>query len=477
MVLELLGTRIISPYLGSSIVTWTSLIGIVLTFLALGYYVGGLWAAKKPSLYKLSLLLLASGVWVCFIAIFKDVAMSNISRFHLAYEVKVIASSVFLLAAPSFFLGAVTPYLVGMSLKDLKESTQTVGTLYSLSTLGSIAGTFLAGFWLIPHFGHTKLLYIVAISVIFFSILISSKLIFPKITLIIFCIWAFINGFTVPTFNTNVIIDKDTSYYRIWIDKISDKTGQVQKRMFMDGAQSSAIIVNRDDKLVFSYYPYYEFMYWHKSQVKDILMVGGAGLGYPRYAAYTNPNLNIQVVELDRSLEKINKQYFDYRGYKNIEVLYSDGRRFIKDKKQTYDAILFDAFSSYTIPFHLVTKEAVEEVKSALKPDGIVVINFISARTGKHSKILQSLNATYGKVFPYVKIFAVNIGEEPTLPQNFALIASNTPLLESSTLSPETAKLLKNEITPERDWARILTDDWAPIDYWSGLMFSEQNSN
>ena len=159
MIFEIVGSRILGPYLGTSIFVWTSLIGIILGSLSLGYWLGGIIADKKPSYVLLSWIILLAALFIGLTITGKDIVLRNLPVLFGGIRTQSIIASLCLFAPTSILLGMVTPYAVKLKIKDIKTSGKTVGNLYAISTIGSIIGTFLAGFFLIPSFGSTNILY------------------------------------------------------------------------------------------------------------------------------------------------------------------------------------------------------------------------------------------------------------------------------------------------------------------------------
>lgn len=160
MIFELVGSRVLGPYFGTSIVVWTSLIGIILGSLSLGYYLGGKIADKKSSFKGLSLIIFFAAISIGLTVIIKDFWLFVLQNSFTDIRTSSVLASLSLFLPASVFLGMVSPYAVKLKLKNLNTSASTVGTLYAISTIGSIFGTFLSGFYLIPHFGTNKLLII-----------------------------------------------------------------------------------------------------------------------------------------------------------------------------------------------------------------------------------------------------------------------------------------------------------------------------
>src|SRR3989338_163916 len=155
MILELTGSRVLAPYLGNSTFVWTSLIGVILGRLSIGYWLGGKVADQKASYENFSLILMIAGVLIGLTTIGKEIILQFIQNSTQSIRIGSLIASIIIFAPASIFLGMVSPYAIRLKIKSIEKSGRTVGNLYALSTIGSIVGTFLAGFWLIAYFGHT----------------------------------------------------------------------------------------------------------------------------------------------------------------------------------------------------------------------------------------------------------------------------------------------------------------------------------
>ena len=162
MAYEIVGSRMLGPYVGTSLMVWSSIIGIILLSLSLGYYYGGKMADKNPNYKNLTVIIAISALLIILSTLFKDTILSGLFRLSTNVKFVSILASVILFSLPAFCLGMVSPFAARLKMKDVKTSGATVGYLYAISTLGSITGTFLAGFYFIPSFRITTILLILS---------------------------------------------------------------------------------------------------------------------------------------------------------------------------------------------------------------------------------------------------------------------------------------------------------------------------
>ncbi|HVF30538.1 MAG TPA: fused MFS/spermidine synthase, partial [Pyrinomonadaceae bacterium] len=162
MTYEIIGSRIVSPFIGTSTYVWTSLIGVILASLSFGYWLGGRLADRRPEVGVLASVIFVAGGLVSLTVLIKEVVLTAVVAIPVGLELQSVIAALSLFAPASVALGFVTPYAVKLKMLSLNDAGKTVGRLYALSTVGSIAGTFAAGFFLIPFVGSVRTLYLLA---------------------------------------------------------------------------------------------------------------------------------------------------------------------------------------------------------------------------------------------------------------------------------------------------------------------------
>ncbi|MFC1616019.1 fused MFS/spermidine synthase [Patescibacteria group bacterium] len=475
MILELVGSRVVAPYLGSSLFIWTSLIGVILASLSAGYYLGGLIADKYPDYKKFSLILLLGGVAVGIMTIIKVPVLEFISSSFSNIRISSTIAALILFAPASVLLGMVSPYAVRLKIHNVKKSGRTVGTLYAISTIGSITGTFLAGFVLIPNIGSSNILYIITILLILLSIVAYS----PKVPVIKSAvIILFLAGFYYTpsieaAYMPEGLIDVDTQYNRVWIYNDIDKyTDKPIKRMRLNSSASSAMFLDSNE-LVFIYSKYYELAEHFNPGFEKTLLIGGAAYSYPKYFLEKYPDATMDVVEIDPELTELAKEHFGLKEDPRLKIIHEDGRTYLNNTEEKYDVIYGDAFKEYfSIPYHLTTQEAIQKMYDSLNDNGVLLINLIGALEGEKGQMLRAEYATLKSVFPQVYIFTAQKADDPEAVQNLMVIAyksDNIPVMVSS--DPDINYMLNrkwnNKI--EEDMP-ILTDEFAPVDAYVDKM-------
>jgi len=474
MIFELVGSRIIAPYVGTSIYAWTSLIGVILASLSIGYYVGGYLADKKPNIKPMALIILFSAVAIAFSAFTKDIFSGVISTFQITLEMKSIMISLILFAPASFLLGMVSPYAVRLRMSDINKSGRIAGNLYAISTAGSIFGTFLAGFYIIPNFGSTNTLVILSVVLLFMAVLLFLGTRIEKSFKVgVFLLIVFL-GLTqmVSIIKQKILVtDVDTEYNRILVFHSTDLATKkpilalvtdpygTQAAMFTDGTSD----------LVFDYTKFYRLFSYFVPNPTNVLMIGGSAYTYPRDFIKNYPDTKMDVVEIDPGMTTIAQKYFGLNDEKNLTIYHQDARIYLNENKKKYDVIFGDAFNSASaIPFQLTTKEAVIKEYDALNDDGVIMVNIISAIKGEKGKFARAEYTTYKKIFPQVFLFAVQNIDNGNETQNIMLVALKSEKVSkwespNKEISGFLAQVWKKPIVNDMP---ILTDDFAPVEYY-----------
>ncbi len=496
MIFEITGSRILSPFIGASTYIWTSLIGVILASLSLGYWLGGRLADKKPDVKILASVIFAAGGLISLTVLVKDVLLSAVAAAAVPIEIKAMVAALLLFAPASVCLGFVTPFAVRLKITTIEQTGRTVGRLYALSTIGSIVGTFTAGFFLIPFLGSVRTLYLIAGSLIFLSIMLVplaiSKVNIAAITFLIFGVAAS-EGSAYLLRTTSGVYDIDTEYSRVQVFESKDPTtGRPIRALATDPYFVQSAMFLENNELVLEYGQYYHLIRHFKPDFADTLIIGGAGYSFPMEYLRVYPNARIDVVEIDPQMTEIARKHFRMNDNPRMRIFHEDGRMYVnRAGSGQYDAVLMDAFGSlFSVPHHLTTVEAVTEFSRVLKDDGVIIFNLGGAISGEASKFFRAELATYRRVFPQVHVFKVNLDYPDEKLQNLIIVASKSPETlvaidkgpqpvtdnPAKIFTPELmgrpniADLLGHRYTdnlPQN--ARVLTDDLAPVEYYNSI--------
>ncbi len=476
MIFEIVGSRVLGPFFGTSVFVWTSLIGIIMGSLSVGYWAGGKLSEKRSDFIILSWILILAAIFILITAIGNNYILNRIVKYVPDFRFRTILSVLVLFGPASVFFGAVLPFGVKLKITNIKTSGALVGNLYALSTIGSILGTFLAGFVLIPVFGFKNILYAISFIILILSLLIclNERKLIPGFITVLVCSALVI--FWIKVYNTNLTyIDVDTQYNRVLIYTTTDEsTGRPVKMLNVNNEKSSAMFTDKDDGLVFEVLKYYRLVQHFNPAFKSSLMIGGSGYAFPKDYLNKFPDANIDVVEIDPGLTKLAKKHFGLVDNPRLRIFHEDGRTYLNGCKTKYDAVFVDAYKSMiTIPYQLTTVEAVQKIYDVLNKNGAVYANVISSLDENTNYFLRSELATYKSIFPQVYIFAVQYPNptnvEKSYFQNFIIIglkSNNKPQFQSE--DEELNKYLGNLYKGDLDYEnQILTDEYAPVEFFA----------
>jgi spermidine synthase len=477
MVYEIIGSRLLSPYIGSSIYTWTSLIGVILGSLSIGYWLGGRFADKKPDIRTLASIIFGAAGLISLTTLIKDIFLSMIAETAMIIELKAVLAALILFAPASVFLGMVTPYSVKLKLSALDTAGQAVGNLYALSTVGSIAGTFAAGFFLVPFVGSVRTLYLIA-GVLFALSFVLWPMRFSQLNIaamVLLVLGIVTSEYTrIYEYQTSELIDIDTEYSRVQVFRTVDPLTQRPVRAYAtDPFFAQSAMYFDSDELVFPYARFFDLAQHFRPGFTRTLLIGSGAYTYPTHFLRTFFDATIDVVEIDPRVKDIACRYFRYTDDPRMTTIDKDGRDFLNTAEQgRYDVIYLDAFGSlFSVPYQLTTREAVTQMSRALDDSGVVIANIGSSITGDGGHFIRAEMATYRAVFPQVLLFKARNDKADSDLQNLVLVAlKSTAPVEMTSANPQMNELLKNRYDrPIEIPEPILTDDLAPVEYYSSV--------
>jgi spermidine synthase len=476
MIFEINGSRLLAPFLGTSIYIWTSLIGVILGALSVGYWLGGRTADRRPSIALLASAIFVAGGLVSLNILIKDVVLGLIATFDLGLELKALFAAIILFAPASITFGFVLPFAVRLRLDSVDQSGTTVGRLYALSTIGSIAGTFLAGFLLIPWIGSTRTMYLIAVLLFATSLLLAPFTASSKnlSAIVVFVFAVFGNElFAYFQWTQNRVVAIDTEYSHLTLFQPNDpKTGRKIQAMANDPFFVQSAVFLDSDELVFDYNRHFHLATYYKHDLHHSLMIGGAGYSFPRDYLSKYPEATIDVVEIDPGMTKIARDYFRLRDDPRMKIIHEDARVFLNaNQDEKYDVIFMDAFGTlFSVPYQLTTVEAATAMKNALVQDGVLIANLGAALEGLGDQFLRAELATWRSVFADVKVFKVKPERADNELQNLVIVAFKQRPITPSGDAARFNELLSHEIgNREFPDLPILTDDLAPVEYYNSV--------
>jgi predicted membrane-bound spermidine synthase len=313
LVIELIAGRIMAPYVGVSLYTWTSIIGVVLAGMSAGNYLGGVVADRQASRRMLGVIFIAGAVSCLQILVMTDIVIGQTLRLSLLPRIVVYTAAIFLL--PSLILGMVSPLVVKLSLGDLERTGNTVGTIYAFSTAGSILGTFLTGFWLISWLGTRQIVWIVAGVLLLTGLAVgefhrtkgfratATTFLAPILAIAMFLLVR--SGWNAGRYRAPCVVESD--YFCIQLIETVEN-GRPARALMLDRLIHSYVVLDDPTALGYGYEHAYEDLtraHLNGRQQINTLFIGGGGYTFPRYIEAVFPNAAVDVIEIDPAVTDV----------------------------------------------------------------------------------------------------------------------------------------------------------------------------
>lgn len=482
LIIEITAIRMLAPFFGNSIFTISSVIGIILAALGLGYYLGGSLADRRPSVVSFFSLIVIAGLSVLLLQFFNAVLLPGI-----AYKLSLIDGplivSLLMFFLPAMFLAMLSPFAI--TLLHAREADKGVGNASGLvffwSTLGSIAGSLSTGFLLIPHWGIGNIIVGTGSGLVLLGavgLLMTRKL--PKILPLGLMLLGVICGVVVRQGGMvrSEVYAADGLYEKIVIRDIPyrDRTARI---LLQDLNVSGGLYLD-DGSMAFDYTRYFDLYRLFVPELKAALAIGGGAYSVPRSILRDSPHAIVDVAEIDPSLHALALRYFDLPDDARLRNHVIDGRRFLHDTAERYDLIFSDAYRSFiSAPPQFATLEFFQLARSRLKEDGVLIANFYGSLAPDTRATIYSVFRTMRAAFPQVYVIAtVNPASEEL--QNFIFVGHNASNpdrradLRRAAAMKFATPMLRNVAALEwraadalLDSHPVLTDDFAPVEYYA----------
>ncbi|MFF9299437.1 fused MFS/spermidine synthase [Streptomyces sp. NPDC014764] len=466
LVVEIVALRLLAPYLGLTLETSTMVIGIALTAIALGSWLGGRIADQVDPLRLLAPALGVSGAVVALTpAVLRGVA-------EWARPLLILVAALTILV-PGALLSAVTPLVTKVRLTSLAETGTVVGRLSGVGTVGSIVGTVLTGFVLLSRLPVSGILFGLGALLVVASVPVGWRLRGRSGTAPAALALVLAAGGLAASVAPGGC-DAETRYH--CAEVVADPAREGGRTLVLDGVRHSYVDAGDPAHLEFTYVK-------AVASVTDAAFpegmpltahhLGGGGLTLPRYLAATRPGTRSVVSEIDDGVVRIDRERLGLRPQPGIDVRTEDGRLGLKRlDTDSLDLVVGDAFGGVSVPWHLTTTEALTEVRRALAPDGLYVVNLIDH--GEQAFAKAEL-ATLREVFAHVALLGepVDIGLARTgapVGGNVVAVASERPVDLTAVRKALDARgtgwktVTGKALTAWTAGAPVLTDDYAPVD-------------
>jgi spermidine synthase len=475
LVLEIVAGRLLAPYVGVSLYTWTSIIGVVLAGITVGNYLGGILADRRPERTTLGALLLASGVAsiavLVLVGIFAPLAASGLP---LVLRILLLAA-IFML--PATILGMISPVVVRLSLDDLTRAGHTVGKIYACSALGSIVGTFLTGYVLIAWVGTRAIILGVGLFLVLMAVAFGGfwrparRPIAIALATVAAAFGLQASGLLAGPCNV-----AESSYFCIQV-RDGEYQGHQVRQLILDHLIHSHNDLDDPTYIAYDYERAYATVtaaVARRQPAPRALFIGGGGYTFPRYLEARYPAALVEVAEIDPAVTAAAYAYMGLPADSRV-VTYSRDARLVLDELvaagRQYDLIFGDAFNDLSIPYHLTTREVADKLARLIAPGGVYLANIIDDPA--RGEFMRAYARTLGTAFPHIAIVSSGASRDLRGLSTYVVAASATPL------DPDQVALFPAEQVAA--WLAegrplILSDDYAPVDNLMAPMFAERKS-
>lgn len=471
MAVELLGARLLSVAFGGSLSVWAGMIAVTLLSLAAGYSAGGRLADRRPRPAMLYVLTLAASLLVALCPHARPVLKPCYAVLGLQWG--AVAGSAIVFFLPLLLLGMVSPFVIRL----LSEGGRGVGTLagsvYAVSTLGSVAGTLLTGLWAIPALGTSPafrwtaaaLAVTAAAGFVFSSgcrslaawVLVGCVAVLPSPRGLADRTWRAPDGEPVAA-----LAELDSPYGHMAVLHKGKYRLLVVNGIVQTGVPDDLDRLPKGRMLLTQYYQELIPYLVDDPAKAEVLIIGLAGGMTARLLRqYGMP---IECVDIDAAVIAVARRWFGFEG----PAVTADGRQFLESCGRQYDFCVLDTYSGDVFPHHLATREAFASARRALKPGGVLVMNYIGAPNGR---AFASLIRTVEEVFPQVLAIRGENGDDV---QTITVFASARPIEFNNGwldylggfagVDPVNQAISRLTVNPPREGALVLTDERNPID-------------
>lgn len=483
MIIELAGNRVLAPWYGNTMYTWTGLIGVILVSISAGYYFGGWLADRRPRFRMIAHLLTLSAILTLLIPALQAAVVESLGGLDVVTG--PVAATFVLFALPGCLLASVAPFavrLVSLLSQDRKVGVS-AGSVGMAGTLGSVVGTFATGFVLVPHL-PLRAIFLVTGGLLAASALCGYLLFWPRVRadlrmaallVLPFVLAGVAGGLAGEDLPANVVYQQNTFYHRIRVVE-NPCEGDMRRTLWLDTTiEGGQFVRSRRNPEEHAYQRYWGLARLFAPQLKRGVFLGGGAYAMPEALLDAFPDAELDVVEIDSAVVEIGRKYFridEYAG--RLHPIAADARRFLRTTDQQYDLVFGDAYAGIKcIPPHLITREFFELVESRLSDNGIFIMNIAATPTGPNSVVFQSALATIREVFSHQCVFASepkNLDWE----QNLFVVAANHDLRIADFFDrhyePDdpNLQLLLGYVLPEQldlSQARVFTDEENPVEY------------
>jgi len=487
LALELTASRLIGSAFGTSNLVWASIIGLILIYLTVGYFVGGYWADRSPH-PKTMYAVLAWGAFsaglIPFIA--RPVlwlASNAFDQLQIGILFGSFTAVLVLFIIPVTLLGTISPFAIRLALRDSREAGRVSGRIYAVSTLGSFLGTFLPVLLMIPLLGVTNTFlvfsfFLTSVAIIGIGMDVGWRRIWPWLWMPIVLAGLAVLWAKGPIKKTSgQIYERESAYNYIQVLELDGyRLLRINEGQGVHSIWHPTELIYGGPWEQFLVAPFFNTAPYEPEQVKSMAIVGLAAGTTARQATEVYGPIRIDGYEIDPAIIEVGQEYFDMN-LPNLNAIAQDGRVGLAQSDQRYDILGIDAYRPPYIPWHLTTQEFFQIARDHLTENGVLVINI--GRSPTDRTLVDHLVSTIQTVFPSVYVMDVpnsfnTIVYATAQPTELINLAVNYQLL---TQRSDTHPLLLyaiqqtlNNYQPTPTGEVVYTDDWSPIEWITNSM-------
>ncbi len=458
LVVELAAIRLLAPYVGQSLETFTAIVTTVLAGISVGTWMGGRAADRSPDVVRLigAELLAGGGLTIAVVPLVAMIG-PGVAGGGVPGLVFIALAALFI---PSALLSAVSPAVVRLALASLSETGSTVGRYSALGTAGAITGSIATGFLLVPAFGTT----VIIIGTGALAVAAGTALWARQVTTVLSIVGLVVAGSAVAAW-AGTRCDHQTRYYCVQV--VDDPDREAGRRLVLDDLSHSYVDLEDPTHLDFSYTRMLAGVIDASSTGPiDVTFLGGGAFTLPAWLDLTRPGSTSTVLEVDPDLPAIVATEMPPPAGIPTMLIIGDGRASMRSLPQdSADVVLGDAFGGRAVPWHLTTVEFMEEIDRVLRPGGLYTANVID---GPDLRFVRAKLATMRRVWPHVAVLTVP--ERFTMGGNLVVVASHRSIdavaivAECLALDVRVEVVAGDRLDAFVADARELTDDHAPVD-------------
>jgi MFS family permease len=470
LVLEVVAGRLIAPYVGVSLYTWTAVIGIILAGLSAGNWIGGVWADRGAGEQAAGVTLMGAALASLAIPLILVIVAPSIQT----SEMSLLSASLLLVLClfffPALLLGIVTPLLTTLALRMSSRTGHIVGMMHALAAVGSIAGTFITGYWLIQTFGSRAVIIgcAVVLGLVGLPLLRRGNILVQgsavMVAVLLVTATQIRQGYANPC-------DRESGYFciRVASEQWDLPAGELRSLVLDHLLHGS----NHSEEPVLLAAPYVHLMdelvldRFGERTALDFFFIGGGAYTQPRAVQKLYPGSTITVAELDPAVTETARQRL-YVNTDGMTIYHADARVVLAREPARYDVIVADAFHDIAIPIHLVTLEHAQLVRERLAPGGLYTLNVVDAFPD--AKLVKAMIKTLRKVFDDVHVWLDEVPEDAAR-VTYVISAGNghrpPEIIDAHRGLPRRWLRVTEPVTGAGTAMRelpLLTDDHAPVE-------------